>query len=108
MGLFPHDAPPARITPRNPAGADGFESVGHAHPRPGTPRAPLPATGFAPAAWPASEAITFRRQGGVDRSADEGREPAATRPASPSPADLWRRAARAGHRDRKDEEGRHP
>lgn len=34
MGPFPHDAPPAEITPDNPAGTDGFEFVEFAHPEP--------------------------------------------------------------------------
>jgi 4-hydroxyphenylpyruvate dioxygenase len=34
MGPFPHDAPPATISPANPAGTDGFEFVEFAHPRP--------------------------------------------------------------------------
>ena len=48
MGPFPHDAPPANITARNPAGTDGFEFVELAHedatkaPCDGDRRAPRP------------------------------------------------------------------
>ena len=31
MGPFPHDAPKATISPKNPAGTDGFEFVEFAH-----------------------------------------------------------------------------
>src|SRR5262249_4426635 len=34
MGPFPHDAPPAAITPENPMGTDGFAFVEFAHPEP--------------------------------------------------------------------------
>ena len=34
MGPFPHDAPPPRISGKNPAGTDGFEFVEFAHPEP--------------------------------------------------------------------------
>ena len=34
MGPFPHDAPRATISDRNPAGTDGFEFVEFAHPEP--------------------------------------------------------------------------
>src|SRR5688572_16194614 len=34
MGPFPHDAPPPRISKKNPAGTDGFEFVEFAHPEP--------------------------------------------------------------------------
>ncbi len=106
MGPFPHDAPPARTMPRNPADADGFESVGHAHPRPGTPRAPFRAMGFGPAAQPASEAITLCRKGDVDRPVDEGPGGHAARFAAPRGPLAEGGPARAP--DRKDEEGRHP
>jgi len=34
MGPFPHDAPPAAITPQNPMGTDGFAFLEFAHPEP--------------------------------------------------------------------------
>ena len=34
MGPFPHDAPKATISLDNPAGTDGFEFLGFAHPEP--------------------------------------------------------------------------
>ena len=40
MGPFPHDAPPATISPQNPAGTDGFEFVEFAHPRAAEARRP--------------------------------------------------------------------
>src|SRR3712207_8540263 len=50
MGPFPHDAPPAQITPQNPAGTDGFEFVEYAHPKPEKLHALFKQMGFAPVA----------------------------------------------------------
>ena len=66
MGPFPHDAPPARITPQNPAGTDGFEFVEYAHPEPQALHALFKQMGFAPVARHRSKAITLYRQGDVN------------------------------------------
>ena len=56
MGPFPHDAPPAQITPQNPAGTDGFEFVEYAHPEPQALHALFKQMGFAPVARHRSKA----------------------------------------------------
>ena len=66
MGPFPHDAPPAQITPQNPAGTDGFEFVEYAHPEPEKLHALFKQMGFAPVARHRSKAITLYRQGDVN------------------------------------------
>ncbi len=66
MGPFPHDAPPARITPQNPAGTDGFEFVEYAHPEPQALHALFKQMGFAPVARHRSKAVTLYRQGDVN------------------------------------------
>ena len=66
MGPFPHDAPPAQITPQNPAGTDGFEFVEYAHPEPEALHALFKQMGFAPVARHRSKAITLYRQGDVN------------------------------------------
>jgi 4-hydroxyphenylpyruvate dioxygenase len=66
MGPFPHDAPPAQITPQNPAGTDGFEFVEYAHPEPQALHALFKQMGFAPVARHRAKAITLYRQGDVN------------------------------------------
>ena len=66
MGPFPHDAPPAQITPQNPAGTDGFEFVEYAHPEPEALHALFKQMGFAPVARHRTKAITLYRQGDVN------------------------------------------
>jgi 4-hydroxyphenylpyruvate dioxygenase len=66
MGPFPHDAPPAEITPQNPAGTDGFEFVEYAHPDPQALHALFKQMGFAPVARHRTKAITLYRQGDVN------------------------------------------
>jgi 4-hydroxyphenylpyruvate dioxygenase len=66
MGPFPHDAPPAEITPQNPAGTDGFEFVEYAHPEPEALHALFQQMGFAPVARHRTKAITLYRQGDVN------------------------------------------
>ncbi|HEY0418065.1 MAG TPA: 4-hydroxyphenylpyruvate dioxygenase [Acetobacteraceae bacterium] len=71
MGPFPHDAPPARITPDNPMGTDGFAFVEFAHPEPEALHALFPRMGFTPVARHRSKAITLYRQGDVDYLVNE-------------------------------------
>ena len=66
MGPFPHDAPPAQITPQNPAGTDGFEFVECAHPEPQALHALFKQMGFVPVARHRSKAVTLYRQGDVN------------------------------------------
>ncbi len=66
MGPFPHDAPPAEITPANPAGTDGFEFVEYAHPNPAELHTLFTKMGFAAVAKHRSKAITLYRQGDVN------------------------------------------
>jgi 4-hydroxyphenylpyruvate dioxygenase len=92
MGPFPHDAPPATITPENPAGTDGFEFVEYAHPEPAKLHALFRTMGFAPVARHRSQAITLYRQGDVTYLVNEqpgsqaARFVAAHGPAAPSMA----------------------
>ena len=46
MGPFPHYAPKATISPKNPAGTDGFEFVEFAHSDPDVLRNLLSKMGF--------------------------------------------------------------
>jgi 4-hydroxyphenylpyruvate dioxygenase len=66
MGPFPHNAPPAQITPQNPAGTDGFEFVEYAHPEPEALHALFKQMGFAPVARHRTKAVTLYRQGDVN------------------------------------------
>jgi 4-hydroxyphenylpyruvate dioxygenase len=66
MGPFPHEAPPARITPDNPAGTDGFGFVEFAHPNPAELHTLFRTLGFTPVARHRTKAITLYRQGDVD------------------------------------------
>ena len=102
MGPFPHDAPPAEISPDNPAGLDGFAFVEFAHPEPAKLHALLRLMGFTAVARHASRAVTLYRQGDVDYLVNEEPESHATRfvaahgPCAPSMG--WRVAdARAAY-----------
>jgi 4-hydroxyphenylpyruvate dioxygenase len=66
MGPFPHDAPPATISPQNPAGTDGFEFVEFAHPRPQELATLFERMGYVPVARHRSQAITVYRQGDIN------------------------------------------
>jgi 4-hydroxyphenylpyruvate dioxygenase len=66
MGPFPHDAPPARISPDNPAGTDGFEFVEFAHPEPEKLEALFSRMGFSPVARHRQRAVTVWRQGDIN------------------------------------------
>jgi 4-hydroxyphenylpyruvate dioxygenase len=66
MGPFPHDAPPATISPQNPAGTDGFEFVEFAHPRPQELAMLFERMGYVPVARHKSQAITVYRQGDIN------------------------------------------
>ncbi len=74
MGPFPHDAPPARITPDNPMGTDGFAFVEFAHPQYDTLQALFRLLGFACVAKHRTRNITLWRQGGINllANADSG------------------------------------
>ncbi len=74
MGPFPHEAPPAEITPDNPTGTDGFGFVEFAHPNPAALHDLFRTMGFVPVARHRSKAITLYRQGDVDYLVNE--EPA--------------------------------
>jgi 4-hydroxyphenylpyruvate dioxygenase len=71
MGPFPHDAPPAAITPQNPMGTDGFAFVEFAHPEPLQLHRLFRLMGFAEVARHRSKAITVYRQGDVDYLVNE-------------------------------------
>jgi 4-hydroxyphenylpyruvate dioxygenase len=71
MGPFPHEAPPARITPENPAGTDGFGFVEYAHPDPAELHRLFRIMGFAPVAKHCTKAITLYRQGDVNYLVNE-------------------------------------
>jgi 4-hydroxyphenylpyruvate dioxygenase len=66
MGPFPHDAPPAAISPDNPMGTDGFEFVEFAHPEPDKLATLLELTGFAAVARHRSKNVTLYRQGDIN------------------------------------------
>lgn len=65
MGPFPHNTPPAQITPDNPAGTDGFEFVEFAHPEPEKLDALFRKMGYVPVAKHRSKNITLYRQGDI-------------------------------------------
>jgi 4-hydroxyphenylpyruvate dioxygenase len=71
MGPFPHDAPPATITPDNPMGTDGFEFVEYAHPEPKQLHDLFSLMGFTPVARHRRKAITLYRQGDVNYLVNE-------------------------------------
>ena len=65
MGPFPHDAPPATISERNPAGTDGFEFVEFAHPEPQVLRDLFGRMGYALVARHRRKAIELWQQGDI-------------------------------------------
>jgi 4-hydroxyphenylpyruvate dioxygenase len=71
MGPFPHDAPPAAITPENPMGTDGSAFVEFAHPEPLQLHRLFRLMGFAKVARHRSKEITVYRQGDVDYLVNE-------------------------------------
>ena len=66
MGPYPHDAPPATISPANPAGTDGFEFVEFAHPDPAALEALFGTMGLSRVARHKRKAISLWRQGNVN------------------------------------------
>jgi 4-hydroxyphenylpyruvate dioxygenase len=94
MGPFPHDAPPARISPQNPAGTDGFEFVEFAHPEPDRLAKLFVRMGYVPVAKHRTKDITVYRQGDInfilnaDKDSFAARFVAAHGPCAPSMA--WR------------------
>ena len=66
MGPFPHDAPPAAIDERNPAGTDGFEFVEFAHPQPWELATLFQRMGYTPVARHKTKNITIYRQGDIN------------------------------------------
>jgi 4-hydroxyphenylpyruvate dioxygenase len=71
MGPFPFDAEPARITPDNPMGTDGFEFVEFAHPDPEYLHRLFGRMGFTPVAHHRTKSITLYRQGDVNYLVNE-------------------------------------
>ena len=65
MGPFPHDAPRAAISDRNPAGTDGFEFVEFAHPEPQVLRDLFGRMGFTHVANHRRKAVELWQQGDV-------------------------------------------
>ena len=66
MGPYPHDAPPASISPTNPAGTDGFEFVEFAHPDPAALDTLFETMGMVRVARHERKAIALWRQGNVN------------------------------------------
>lgn len=66
MGPFPHDAPPATISPANPAGTDGFEFVEFAHPNPQELDTLFRRMGYTEVARHKSKGISIYRQGTIN------------------------------------------
>ena len=66
MGPFPHDAPPATISPANPAGTDGFEFVEFAHPDPARLDMLFGQMGFIEVARHKAKDISLYRQGTIN------------------------------------------
>jgi len=65
MGPFPHDAPKATISPKNPAGTDGFEFVEFAHSDPDVLRDLFSKMGFTLCARHKVKDIELWQQGDV-------------------------------------------
>jgi 4-hydroxyphenylpyruvate dioxygenase len=100
MGPYPHDAPPAEISPENPAGTDGFGFVEYAHPDPAALHALFTTMGFSPVARHRSKAITLYRQGDVNYLVNEEPGSHATRFADahgPCASSMAFRVTDAGH-----------
>lgn len=66
MGPFPHDAPKAQITEKNPAGTDGFEFVEFAHAEPEKLEELFETMGYVAVARHKTKAITVWRQGDIN------------------------------------------
>jgi 4-hydroxyphenylpyruvate dioxygenase len=66
MGPFPHAAPPARISPANPAGTDGFEFIEFAHPEPAALERLFQQMGYVEVARHKLKDISLYRQGGIN------------------------------------------
>jgi 4-hydroxyphenylpyruvate dioxygenase len=66
MGPFPHDAPRAEISPRNPAGTDGFEFVEFAHPEPQALADLFARMGYERVAKHRTKDVTVWRQGDIN------------------------------------------
>jgi 4-hydroxyphenylpyruvate dioxygenase len=66
MGPYPHDAAPAVIDEKNPAGTDGFEFVEFAHPEPEKLDTLFRSMGFVPVARHRTKDITVWRQGDIN------------------------------------------
>ena len=66
MGPFPHNAPPATISPQNPAGTDGFEFVEFAHPDPAVLAKLFERMGYVEVARHKSKDISLYRQGNIN------------------------------------------
>lgn len=94
MGPFPHDAPPATISPANPAGTDGFEFVEFAHPNPAELDTLFRRMGYAEVARHKTKDISLYRQGTINYVVN--REPAShaarfvTEHGPCAPAMAWR------------------
>ena len=65
MGPFPHDAPRATISEKNPAGTDGFEFVEFAHPEPQELRDVFTKMGFSHTANHKTQNVELWQQGDV-------------------------------------------
>ncbi len=65
MGPFPHAAPKATISEKNPAGTDGFEFVEFAHPEPEKLRDLFARMGYAHVATHKQKAIELWQQGDI-------------------------------------------
>ncbi|MFZ6763223.1 VOC family protein [Pseudoroseomonas sp. WGS1072] len=109
MGPFPHDAPGAAISARNPMGTDGFAFVEYASPEPERLHALFRQMGFTAVARHRGKAVTLYRQGDIDDLLNEEpgsqamRFAAAHGPSVPSMAfrvvdaeQAWRRALALG------------
>ena len=104
MGPFPHDAPPAAITPENPMGTDGFAFVEFAHPEPLQLHRLFRLMGFAEVAKHRTKAITVYRQGDVDYLVNEEPNTQAARFAArhgPCAASMGFRVVDAAHAHRR-------
>jgi 4-hydroxyphenylpyruvate dioxygenase len=66
MGPFPHDAPPAKISAKNPAGTDGFEFVEFAHPEPAQLEVLFKRMGYVEVARHKTKDISLYRQGNIN------------------------------------------
>ncbi len=65
MGPFPHDAPKAEITEKNPAGTDGFEFVEFAHSEPDELRTLFAKMGYTHTATHKTKSVELWQQGDI-------------------------------------------